>query len=120
MSFWLVPSFINHSCIPNVVKLFIDDICIIRAITDISEGDEIFCSYVPLDTFPSVESRRKFLEFKCNCELCKFETNPDFLDTISQIISLNNYLDTFLAPIICFVQPLLQKCQPSMKHIFTR
>ena len=117
--FWLVPSFINHSCIPNVVKLFIDDICIIRTITDISEGDEIFCSYVPLDTFPSVESRRKFLEFKCNCKVCKFETNPDFLDTISQIISLNNYLDTFLPPIVCFTRPLHQKRQPSMKQTFS-
>ena len=54
-----------------------------------------------------------------NCKLCKFETNPDFLDTISQIISLNNYLDTFLPPILCFMKPLHQKHQLTMKQTFT-
>ena len=117
--FWLLPSFINHSCIPNVVKLFTGDICIVRAITEIAEGDEILCSYVPLDTFPTVECREEFLKFQCNCKLCKFEKNPDFLHTISQIISLNNYLDTFVSPLVCLMRHRHQK-QPIMKQTFSR
>ena len=117
---WLLPSFINHSCIPNVVKLFIGDICIVRAITDIAEGDEIFCSYVPLDLFHTVESRKEFLKFTCNCKLCKFEKNPDFLHIIFQLNTMDSFLSTVVAPHICEANILHQEIQNAIKQTISR
>ena len=89
---WLLTSFINHSCTPNVVRIYIGDVCIVRAITDISEGEEIFTSYFPLSLFPGVQDRSNFLGFKCDCKLCEFERKPNVRDIISKLIGLEEYL----------------------------
>ena len=117
---WLLPSFINHSCIPNVVKLYIGDICIVRAITDIAEGDEIFCSYIPLDTFPTVESRKEFLKFTCNCKLCKYEKSPDYVDAFAGLLSLRRNLKLFVDPVKCEANRALQTAQNMMREDISR
>ena len=91
---WLLPSFMNHSCMPNAIRLYIGDICIVRAITDIPVGEEILISYLPLSLFPSVGDRSHFLGFRCDCKLCQFERKPDVQGIIAEILKCEEYLRT--------------------------
>jgi hypothetical protein len=66
-------SMFNHSCDPNVINHFqYDRNKFWQATQKISEGDELFISYVPPDA--SLEERKKKLlgyDFECNCPKCK-------------------------------------------------
>lgn len=72
---FLKVSMMNHSCIPNVRKIFLGDVIIIRATRPISKGEEILQSYAQTDA--DVNERRPMLEstwhFRCNCKLCSVE-----------------------------------------------
>ena len=92
---WLLPSFINHSCMPNAYKIFIRDVCIVRAITDIPEGEEVFASYCRLSLFTSTPVRHEFLGFKCECNYCEFEKKSHVMKINSEIFSMYQYLQTF-------------------------
>ena len=69
---WLLDSFYNHSCDPNVVSLYIGDVKFVRAIKDIKVGEELFIQY--LDINESYNSRQRVLKggygFDCKCERC--------------------------------------------------
>lgn len=77
-----VPSFFNHSCMPNAVYYHIGDMIFIVSTIDIPSGSEIFIPYVNILSGRSVQERNKELEnrqggFQCHCALCKFEIeNP--------------------------------------------
>ena len=43
---WLLPSFMNHSCRPNVQRVIAHDRLFLRAGRDLRAGDELFDSYV--------------------------------------------------------------------------
>ena len=116
---WLLPSFINHSCIPNAYKIYIGDLCIVRAIADIPVGKEVFTSYCRLSLFPKVLGRHYFLGFHCTCRLCKFETKAEVIEVHSKILSLYDYLKTFdEAPVCTCILNLA--LQPKPKEPFTR
>ena len=69
---WLNPSYFNHSCIPNATYYHLDSVMIIRALTDISSGQELFLTYI--DSNLSYEDRQKKLknwEFECKCPKCE-------------------------------------------------
>ena len=97
---WLLPSLINHSCVPNAVRLYIGEICIVRALTDIPKGSEVFVSYLPLALFPDVQKRSEYLKFKCECNLCAFERHHEHKQEIQQLIRLEKELASFF-PVIC-------------------
>lgn len=69
---FLKVSMMNHSCVPNVRKIFLGDVIIIRATRPIKKGEEILQSYAQTDA--DVKERRPMLEstwhFRCNCKLC--------------------------------------------------
>ncbi|XP_058808124.1 SET and MYND domain-containing protein 4-like [Phymastichus coffea] len=72
-----VTSLINHSCNPNVNKLYTDDGKVIYyCILPITKDSQIFDSYCPpfYSTW-SKDDRQKYLEdfyqFKCKCEACR-------------------------------------------------
>ena len=98
---WLLPSFMNHSCIPNAVKIYIGDICIVRAITDIPDGEEVFISYLPLKLYPNPLGRNKVIGYKCVCKLCKFEINLFSTEFYSELVSTYNYLYFSVKPNEC-------------------
>ncbi|KAJ6649954.1 N-lysine methyltransferase SMYD2 [Pseudolycoriella hygida] len=71
----LESSYFNHSCLPNAVKLYKDDITVIRAIQPIKAGQQIFVDYLQGDlTKETSRERNEQLEFAykftCQCELC--------------------------------------------------
>ncbi|XP_076816367.1 histone-lysine N-methyltransferase SMYD3-like isoform X2 [Clavelina lepadiformis] len=70
---YLSCSLLNHSCDPNCVAEFDEMNINIRAIKDISKGEELLISYV--DVFAPSEDRQKDLmdiyKFSCRCNLCR-------------------------------------------------
>ena len=104
---WLLTSFIKHSCIPNVVRIYIGDICIVRAITDIPEGGEIFTSYLPLSLYPNTQDRSNYVGYKCDCKLCEFERSSNSTEAYTELIFIYNYLYHSVNPNECFVDTQL-------------
>ncbi|KAL0538874.1 hypothetical protein IC582_023041 [Cucumis melo] len=71
---WILPSFINHSCIPNARRLHIGDHILVHASRDIKAGEEITFTY--FDPLSSWKDRKRMSEtwgFNCNCKRCRFE-----------------------------------------------
>jgi tetratricopeptide (TPR) repeat protein len=73
---WILPSFMNHSCIPNANGIVVGDIMIVRALRQMYEGQEVVLSYV------STSDRQKILRTRwnivCRCAWCLEEnaTSP--------------------------------------------
>jgi len=75
LGFYPLAAMINHSYIPNAVRVFVGDAMIVHTNTKISKGDEIVWSYTALNQ--KVETRQQALldnfQFQCNCERTKQE-----------------------------------------------
>ncbi|CAF0734397.1 unnamed protein product [Brachionus calyciflorus] len=70
---WFIPSFFNHSCIGNTVRIFFSDFVIIYTKRDIKEGEELTLSYLPLKSYEEREKKLQQYGFKCRCELCELD-----------------------------------------------
>ncbi|KAK6159924.1 hypothetical protein DH2020_003305 [Rehmannia glutinosa] len=73
---WIVASFINHSCDPNVRRLHIGDYVIVHAARDVKAGEELTFAYY--DVLSPLNNRREMAKnwgFVCKCKRCKFEEN---------------------------------------------
>ncbi|CAE7362418.1 SMYD2 [Symbiodinium natans] len=72
---WLLTSFINHSCCPNVQRVLLHDRMVVRAARDLHAGEELVDSYVQV--LQPLRRRRTELErsyrFCCNCHRCVLE-----------------------------------------------
>ena len=68
-------SLFNHSCDPNVVRHSYGDKCVVRAIHNIKEGEEIIDSYSII--YPTMEKEARMSElrrqyyFECECLACE-------------------------------------------------
>lgn len=68
---YLLPSYMNHSCVGNVSYSFLGDVIFARARVPIAAGAELVDSYV--DGADDLDARRAKLGkhgFVCGCELC--------------------------------------------------
>ena len=74
---WYYPSLFNHSCIPNCFYFGFGDVLIIIALNDIEPNSELFINYFHDDMVYDTRQKftKKFYDFKCHCELCKYEKN---------------------------------------------
>lgn len=72
---------INHSCAKNATWDAVLERFVVRAIVDISEGEEILISYVRV-VKPRAERQESLSNygFTCNCEKCD-TTHPDFAES---------------------------------------
>ncbi|KMT07022.1 hypothetical protein BVRB_6g153530 [Beta vulgaris subsp. vulgaris] len=71
---WLLPSFINHSCIPNVRRLHIGDYVLVLASREVKAGEEVtFAYYDVLSPLSKRKEMAKTWGFKCECKRCKYE-----------------------------------------------
>lgn len=67
VGFWLLPSFINHSCSPNARCLHIGDHVIIHALRDVKKGDEIAMAYFDvLSPWSKWKEMSETWGFSCN------------------------------------------------------
>ncbi|XP_058249309.1 N-lysine methyltransferase SMYD2-B [Hemibagrus wyckioides] len=62
----------NHSCCPNVIVTYRGTLAEVRAVKDISPGEEIFTSYIDLlyPTEDRLERLRDSYYFTCDCKEC--------------------------------------------------
>ncbi|XP_074309708.1 methyltransferase FGSG_00040 [Silene latifolia] len=71
---WLIPSFINHSCVPNVRRLHIGDYVIVLASREVKAGEEFTVGYY--DVLSPLNKRKEMAKswgFQCRCKRCKHE-----------------------------------------------
>ncbi|XP_014213800.1 SET and MYND domain-containing protein 4 [Copidosoma floridanum] len=65
----------NHSCNPGVVRYFVGNAMVVRAIRSIPAGGEISENYGPIFTAEEESERKRHLRlqywFDCNCEACR-------------------------------------------------
>lgn len=69
---YLLPSYFNHSCIPNAQRHYFGDLMVVRAVQRIEKGEEITIAYVGYPN--SLEERNKALSKwikHCDCTLCE-------------------------------------------------
>ncbi|XP_012692310.1 N-lysine methyltransferase SMYD2-A [Clupea harengus] len=62
----------NHSCDPNVIVTYKGTTAEVRAVRDISPGDEIFNSYIDL-LYPTEDRNERLIDsyfFECDCPEC--------------------------------------------------
>ena len=88
------PSFISHSCVPNVEMLGIGDFMFIFADRKIQKNEELTVYYVENDEEfkKRQEKLKKQYGFECQCELCQIEKNkfkemPDIKNKVSKFIN---------------------------------
>lgn len=74
---FLVGSYFNHSCCPNVQKFKKNNLSIFKAILPIREGEQLFISYIDEDDdeYKTEIGRQRFLQnnfgFDCRCAICQ-------------------------------------------------
>ncbi|BFI04679.1 protein MpATXR1 [Marchantia polymorpha subsp. ruderalis] len=90
---WVLPSFINHSCIPNVSMVVIGRALFVYASRDLSAGEELLCSY--FNVFQPLPQRREIAsrcwDFTCKCARCLLETR--FESSLKKLYSLHSRLE---------------------------
>ncbi|CAM6084852.1 unnamed protein product [Calypogeia fissa] len=71
---WALPSFMNHSCVPNCHMIDIGDAMFVRASRNIQQGEELTRAY--FDVYQNGIDRYKLCaewSFVCNCDRCILE-----------------------------------------------
>ncbi|MCO5588020.1 hypothetical protein L7F22_041974 [Adiantum nelumboides] len=77
---WLLPGFINHSCIANLSRLDVGESAFFHATREIKAGDELTVCYTDVH-LPWASFRKqhiiKTFGFECNCRRCAVEAAYD-------------------------------------------
>lgn len=93
---WILPSYTNHSCIPNARRTFLGDMMILRAVVDMPKDTEILINYT--DHNLRYEARQKILKtswkFTCGCKLCEFQSAPGISEALEKIMKKMHVLIT--------------------------
>ncbi|CAG7827849.1 unnamed protein product [Allacma fusca] len=78
---FLTLALFNHSCNPAIVRYFVNDTVVVRAVRTIYRGEQVTENYGPLFTGSTRKERRTTLEnqywFECQCICCR-EDWPTF------------------------------------------
>ncbi|KAK6339787.1 hypothetical protein TWF718_009181 [Orbilia javanica] len=93
---WILPSYTNHSCVPNAFRSFLGDMMILRAVVDMPKDTEILISYTDIGL--SYEERQKILQtswtFTCSCKLCEFQSAPGISEILERVMKKMHALIT--------------------------
>ncbi|KAK6498981.1 hypothetical protein TWF481_011552 [Arthrobotrys musiformis] len=85
---WILPSYMNHSCIPNARRTFLGNMMILRAVVDMPKDTEILVTYT--DCNLPYKDRKKIIEtswkFTCNCKLCQFQSAPGVSEALENVM----------------------------------
>ncbi|KAH6798088.1 anaphase-promoting complex/cyclosome 2 [Perilla frutescens var. hirtella] len=83
---WILASFINHSCDPNVRRLHIGDHVVVHAARDVKAGEELTFAY--FDVLSPLSIRKEMAKnwgFGCRCKRCTFEENVCYKQEMREI-----------------------------------
>jgi hypothetical protein len=87
-----MPSYLNHSCMPNARCSIFGDMIFVRSGEMISAGDELFIHYTLVMAAETLQDRKTSLHylgyrFICECGLCQFEKeNADIMAPAINIV----------------------------------
>ncbi|XP_062863276.1 N-lysine methyltransferase SMYD2-A [Trichomycterus rosablanca] len=79
----------NHSCIPNVIVTYKGTVAEVRAVQEISPGEEIFNSYIDL-LYPTEDRNERLIDsyfFSCDCKECTTKSKDKSKMEIRQKLS---------------------------------
>lgn len=128
---FLLTSYINHSCVPNVIKLSKNNLAVVKTIQPIKQGQQIFLSYINDPSEMTGIDRNDRLQdvygFRCKCELCLhgfkqvpgqiLENDEDFLYVAGNIDNCDNLLNDIEEHCIKFLMKNLHML-PSEECLF--
>ncbi|XP_042023686.1 methyltransferase FGSG_00040-like [Salvia splendens] len=83
---WILASFINHSCEPNVRRVHVGDYMVVHASRDVKAGEELTMAY--FDVLAPREKRREMADnwgFVCGCKRCLFEDGVCFKNEMREM-----------------------------------
>ncbi len=122
---YLVASYFNHSCYPNVALLRKNNLAVCKAILPIRKGDQLFVTYVPdSEECETKKGRANYLHdtygFNCNCTLCVkgiltksdvLRSDPAFVNVAQIVDNTHGKLD------VSIISKIKQNCiQFLLKH----
>ncbi|KAI7161061.1 hypothetical protein KC349_g3111 [Hortaea werneckii] len=72
---WITASFMNHACDGNAARAFLGDMMLVRALKDITKGQEILIPYLQpdMDHTVTLASLQQHWGFTCHCAICTAE-----------------------------------------------
>lgn len=71
---WILPSYINHSCVANALHMMVGDLMFVRTTRSISQGEEVTISYIlGTDLYEDRKEKLQQRGVECQCELCEYE-----------------------------------------------
>ncbi len=100
----LISSYFNHSCVPNVLRLERGNLTVIKAISPIQAGEQLFLTYLEafeMNLHERINQLETIYGFNCECKLCidgvmhvrGLENDRIFLQICSESskVSLDNF-----------------------------
>ena len=89
---WFIPSLLNHSCVGNIVRIVKGEVCVLKVFRDVKAGEELTFSSFDGKYKMTLQDRKKSLSslhgYKCNCLLCKYESEPNITPLLAQVATL--------------------------------
>ena len=89
---WFIHSLLNHSCVGNIVRIVKGEVCVLKVFRDVKAGEELlFSSFdgkYKMTLQDRKDSLRKLNGYKCNCLLCKYESEPNITPLLAQVSTL--------------------------------
>uniref|UniRef100_A0AC35EVQ2 SET domain-containing protein n=1 Tax=Panagrolaimus sp. PS1159 TaxID=55785 RepID=A0AC35EVQ2_9BILA len=113
---YILPSYFNHSCLPNAFRSFFGDIIAIHASEDIKKGDEIFLPYLyPLNAYLERKNTIMARGFICQCKLCELDANdPNCLIRDQMLKKLKDFKKDYTPNfVVANGEPILKKIRES-------
>lgn len=92
-------SFFNHSCVPNASWRLDEQVTgnriEIKAAAEIREGEEIFITYIPLESDPGkrADALRQY-GFTCRCPACQIQREPNTVLTATELRRLARFVNS--------------------------
>ncbi|KAL6628185.1 SET domain-containing protein [Neocallimastix sp. 'constans'] len=98
MGLFLQASNINHDCNPNCTEYYKGDTIYIKAVKDLSKGEEITISYVPFyDSCRNRQHNLKNYYFTCQCSRCLKYKDQLYLDPTEGIKCTTKNCDCYIS-----------------------
>ena len=89
---WFIPSLLNHSCVGNIMRIVKGEVCVLKVFRDVKAGEELAISSFDGAYQMTLQDRKKSLRskhgYKCNCLLCKYESEPNITPLLAQVATL--------------------------------
>ena len=103
---WPIAALTNHSCLPNLCRLFLNDVLVLVANSDISRGAELLSSYVASNDNYVLRTRALIpFGIECNCQLCEYDRQDLLSGMLERRIDILDYYANEIEQHVCSGHP---------------